>query len=93
MKNRERLNSTTKCFLKTNKNWIDYIALTNIGQSDNIDGPRNMNKPSNTKIFLSLLEDMLLGNHKQCPDHFCPQPTNDELFGMKLFVHIRVDGR
>ena len=42
MENRQKLKRPiTRCFLKTDKSWIDYRALTKIGLSANIDRPYN----------------------------------------------------
>ena len=40
-KQRKKNWRVTRCFLKTNKSWIDYGVLTKIGLSSNIDRPCN----------------------------------------------------
>ena len=45
MENREKLNwPMNRCFLKTDKSWTDYTALTKIGLSAIIDVACNLEK-------------------------------------------------
>ena len=43
MENKENMNWwITRCFLKADKGWTDYEALTKTSLSANIDGPCNL---------------------------------------------------